>query len=88
MLDFDLQRFDDEETVSNAEENSAAESSTEQAELPEGFEGLEEYKDEILAEIAETQKSEENSQAEDSSGEVVAGQKVPYERFKSKVDEE
>ena len=87
MLDFDLQRFDDEETVSNAEENSASESSTEQAELPEGFEGLEEYKDEILAEIAETQKSEENSQAEDSSGEIVAGQKVPYERFKSKVDE-
>ena len=87
MLNFDLQLFGDEENVSSAEKNSTVEDSTEQQELPEGFEGLEEYKDEILADMAEMQKSEENSQAEDSSGEISVGQKVPYERFKSKVDE-
>ena len=83
MLKFDLQLFDDEEIVSTAEENSESETQTEQADLPEGFEGLEEFKDEILAEVKGTQESQETS----SSDESTAGQKVPYERFKSKVDE-
>ena len=80
---FDLQLFDEDEN-SVAEENSAEE--TAEQELPEGFEGLEEYKDEILAEINEAEKPEENLQ-ENSDGENLAGQKVPYERFKSVIDE-
>ena len=76
---FDLQLFD--EDVESTEVNSSAETSTEEVELPEGFEGLEEFKDEILAESAEMQKPEE------SSDENLAGQKVPYERFKSVIDE-
>lgn len=75
-FNFDLQLFD--ETDETSEENSATETENSQQELPEGFEGLEEFKDEILSEI----NGEENSQAEN-----LAGQKVPYDRFKSVIDE-
>lgn len=60
MIDFDLQLFDEEVSENPTEttsENSSAE--PQQAELPEGFEGLEEFKDEILQDIAEMSKAEE-----------------------------
>lgn len=57
---FDLQLFDKEvaenSVETQAEENSAE---TQQTELPEGFEGLEEYKDEILQEIAQNEQAQE-----------------------------
>ena len=62
MKDFDLQLFDEEVAESSAEstaENSSTESTSE---LPEGFEGLEEYKDEILQDISEIEKSEETEE--------------------------
>ena len=62
MKDFDLQLFDEEVAESSAEstaENSSTESTSE---LPEGFEGLEEYKDEILQELSGEEKSEETEE--------------------------
>lgn len=53
---FDLQLFD-EEVAENSAETQPAENS--QTELPEGFEGLEEFKDEILQELSENQPVEE-----------------------------
>ena len=69
---FDLQLFD-EEVAENSVETQAEENSAEtsQAELPEGFEGLEEYKDEILQELSQ------GKQAEESDGDV---QETPTEQ--------
>ena len=60
MLNFDLQLFD-EEIAENSVETQAEENSAEnsQAQLPEGFEGLEEFKDEILQEIAQNEQAQE-----------------------------
>lgn len=76
MLEFDLQLFDEETAETSTEENSVAE--TESQELPEGFEGLEEYKDEILAELGEKPQEESESATSDY---------VPYQRFKEVIDE-
>lgn len=62
MIDFDLQLFDEEVSETPTEstsENPNTESQTQQAELPEGFEGLEEFKEEILQDISEMSKTEE-----------------------------
>lgn len=79
MFNFDLQLFDEEVNETSAVEENSAENTTESAELPEDFEGLEEYKEEILQEVAEM-KNEETE-------ETTPVQKIPYERFKQKVDE-
>ena len=90
---FDLQLFD-EEVAENSVETQAEENSAEnqQAELPEGFEGLEEFKDEILQEIAQNEQtqeipaetheekiSEENSQYKSADEEIAA--------LKARIDE-
>lgn len=62
MKDFDLQLFDDdvaENSGESASENSSTESITE---LPEGFEGLEEFKDDILNEINDGTQSENSDE--------------------------
>ena len=74
MFEFDIQRFDEDAAENQVAENSAAE--TENAELPEGFEGLEEYKEEILSELGE--KPQEEKPTSDY---------VPYQRFKEVIDE-
>ena len=84
---FDLQLFDEEEVTENqtesTAENSTAENST--AELPEGFEGLEEFKDEILQDISEIEKS---AQSDETS--ATPQYKNPAEEIaalKARIDE-
>lgn len=72
---FDLQLFD-EEVAENSAETQNAENS--QAELPEGFEGLEEFKDEILEEISQ------NEQAQEVPEEKISEE---TEQYQSKDDE-
>lgn len=80
MLNFDLQLFD-EEVAENSVDAQSEENS--QAELPEGFEGLEEFKNEILQELSE------NQQTEETPAEVPESQDVPEEnpQYQSKDDE-
>lgn len=88
MLNFELQLFADDETpeISSAEETSTVETGTEesQPELPEEFEGLEEFHDEILAELKGGETAENTGE---ETGKIPVGQKVPYERFKQVNDE-
>ena len=82
---FDLQLFDDDAAESQVEENSAVENESSTVELPKEFEGLEDYKDEILAEAAQMQKANESS-TEEEAEDVPKGH-IPYQRFKQVIDE-
>ena len=92
MTRFDLQLFADDETenISVSEETPATETASEsnveesQPELPEEFEGLEEFRDEIMAELNGGETGENTGE---EGGKIPAGQKVPYERFKQVNDE-
>ena len=84
MKDFDLQLFD-EEVAESSGESTAENSSTEStSELPEGFEGLEEFKDEILQELSGEEKSEETEEQSEykSKDEEIAALKKQIEESK------
>ena len=88
---FDLQLFD-EEVAENSAEVQAEENSGEnsQAELPEGFEGLEEYKDEILQELSQNEQAQEQpAEIPESQGETPQYQSKDDEiaALKSQIDE-
>lgn len=88
---FDLQFFD-EEIAENSVETQTEEKSaeTQQAELPEGFEGLEEYKDEILQEIAQNEQAQEKPAEISESQEETPQYKTADEEIaalKARIDE-
>ena len=93
MMEFDLQRFDDENEAASAESSSAEQSSEESKALPEELNGLpEDIARETLAEW-EASQAEEQPETQTESGtqpETDTDSKpgaVPYDRFKEKVDE-
>mgnify|MGYP000414487407 CR=1 FL=1 len=84
MVELDLQRFTDEENVSEPES-----SKEEQEPIPEELDGLgEEYAREVMAEYAQNQPQEElQEQAQPAEEKPKVEETVPYARFKEKVDE-
>ncbi|MBR4383886.1 MAG: hypothetical protein IKP64_10055, partial [Selenomonadaceae bacterium] len=83
MLEFDLQRFDDENEAASAEPSSAEQSGEESKALPEELNGLpEDIARETLAEWEASQVDEQPETGTDSKPGAV-----PYDRFKEKVDE-
>lgn len=98
MFEFDLQLFDDDATETSAVETSSEESTetsseeTSEQELPEEFEGLEEYKEDILKDISEMEKSQtqqENSYETSSPSQVdeVAALKAQIDEYKKQFGE-
>lgn len=87
MLNFDLQLFD-EEVAENSVETQAEENSAEtsQAELPEGFEGLEEFKEDILRDISEMSQAEETSQSQQQTPQYKSANEE-IAALKARVDE-
>ena len=94
MLEFDLQLFNDDTAETSEVETSSEESTetsseeTSEQELPEGFEGLEEYKKDILKDISEMEKTQTQKETSSPSQvDEVAALKAQIDEYKKQFGE-